>query len=136
MSASYKTILLVDDEVVPRRRIGAILRNAGYGIIESRDYDEATATFQRRSEEIDMLLVDVCLPGNDGYKLAKAAIRMKPGAKVLLMSGSTGAEVCRFYGMPATDVHFLEKPFRAVDLLARVKYLLESAEPFTGTASA
>jgi DNA-binding response OmpR family regulator len=136
MTVFHNTILLVDDEAVQRRRIGTILRNAGYGIIESRDYDEATAMFQRRSDEIDMLLVDVSLPGNNGYELAKAALRMKAGVRVLLMSGPTGAEVCRFYGMLATDVHFLEKPFRAVDLLARVKYLLESAEPFTGTASA
>ena len=136
MSTGHHTILLVDDEAVPRRQMGAVLRNAGYGIIESRDYGEAAAIFQRRSEEIDMLLVDVSLPGNNGYELAKMALARKPGVRVLLMSGPTGAEVCKFYGMPATDVHFLEKPFRAVDLLARVKYLLESAEPFTGTASA
>ena len=82
-----------------------------------------------------MLLVDVSLPGNTGYELAKTALAQKPGVRVLLMSGPTGAEVCKFYGMPATDVHFLEKPFRPLDLLARVKFVLESNEPLAGTAT-
>lgn len=140
MTARNQTILLVDDEARQRLRMRNSLRDAGYRVIESRDFKEAHAIYERLREEIDLLLIDVSLPGKNGCELAKDALAVDPTVKVLLMSGHTGAEVCRFYGIPATDVHFLEKPFRAIDLLARVRYVLESAEPFsagaTGTASA
>ena len=135
MTVHKQTILLVDDEFTARRRMRGILCRAGYGIIEAGDYPEAFAVYQRRRDEIDMLLVDVSLPGTNGCELAKAALALDPGVKVILMSGQTGAEVCRFYGIPATDVHFLEKPFRESTLLARVKYVLASVEPLAGTAT-
>ena len=135
MTARNATILIVDDELPERKRMRGILRTADYEVIESRDYAEALALFQRRRDEIDMLLIDVSLPGNNGCELARASLEIAPNVKILLISGHTGAEVCRFYGIPATDVHFLEKPFRALDLLARVKYVLESSEPLAGSAS-
>jgi len=121
-----KTILLVDDETTQRRRMRHILNDAGYEVIESRDFAEASAYYQRFEDIIDMLLIDVCLPGNNGCVLAKVALAGKPQLKVLLMSGNAGAEVCKFYGISATDVHFLAKPFREPDLLARVRYLLDT----------
>src|SRR5437667_12902004 len=136
MSVSKPIILLVDDEANQRYRMSAVLRRAGYRVIQTRDYQEASAVYLRFRDEIDMLLIDVSIPGQNGCELAKTAKAQNPGVKVLLMSGQAGAEVCRFYGISATDVHFLEKPFRPVDMLARVKYVLESAEPISGTASA
>ena len=135
MTPRKKTILLVDDEVNERKRMRNVLEGAGYQVIESGDFAGASATFQRRRDEICMLLIDVSLPGNNGCELAKMSLSLNPGVKVLLISGLTGAEVCRFYGIPATDLHFLEKPFRGVDLLARVKYVFESSEPLAGSAS-
>ena len=120
-----QTILLVDDEVKQRKKMRRTLEAVGYKVMESRDYAEASAIYQRFSDRIDLLLVDVCLPGNYGCELARRALTGRPELRVLLMSGSTGAEVCRFYGISATDVHFLAKPFREADLLARVAYLLE-----------
>jgi hypothetical protein len=135
MTVRSNTILVVDDEITERKRMRSTLVSAGYAVIESRDYREARAIFERRRDEIGMLLIDVSLPGNNGCELAKDALAIDPQIKVLLISGHTGAEICRFYGIPATDVHFLEKPFRGVDLLARVKYVLESSEPLTGNAT-
>ena len=134
MTTGTKTIMLVDDEVRERKRLRVILRSAGYDVIEARDFHEARATYQRRRDEIQMLLIDVSLPGNNGCELAKSARAHDPEVKVLLMSGRTGAEVCKFYGIPATDVHFLAKPFRAADLVERVRYVLESGEPLSGSA--
>ncbi len=104
-------------------------------MLEAGDFREGMAVFTRQRDEIDLLLIDVSLPGRNGCELARAALASRPSVHVLLMSGLTGAEVCKFYGIPATDVHFLEKPFRDSALLARVKYVLDSAEPLTGTAT-
>ena len=136
MSSRLITILLVDDEATQRERISAILRNAGYRVLEASDYSAGRAVYQRLGAHLDLLLIDVSLPGNNGCELAKDALSADSTIKVLLMSGQAGAQVCRFYGISPTDVHFLEKPFRPVDLLARVKYVLESAEPLSGTAAA
>jgi DNA-binding response OmpR family regulator len=130
-----QTILIVDDERSARKRIKVVLRQVGYNLIEARDFSEAWAMFGRESDHIDLLLIDVSLPDRNGCELAKSALAARPGVQVLLMSGLAGAEVCKFYGIPATDVHFLEKPFRDSALLARVKYILGSTEPLTGTAT-
>jgi len=135
MSESAKIILLVDDEANERKRMTRVLRGAGYQVIESRDYLEARALYQRRYDEIDMLLIDVSLPGYYGCELAKNAVAVNPGVKALLFSGNAGAEVCKFYGISPTDVHFLKKPFRDDDLAGRVRYLLETLEPQDEDAS-
>jgi DNA-binding NtrC family response regulator len=135
MTRRPKLILVVDDEAKQRRRMSHILRRVGYEVIESRDYSEACALYQRRQDEVDMLLIDVSLPGYYGCELAKTAISTNPGVKVLLTSGNTGAEVCKFYGISPTDVHFLKKPFRDDDLAGRVRYLLETLEPQDEDAS-
>jgi DNA-binding response OmpR family regulator len=55
--------------------------------------------------------------------------------KVLFVSGYAGAELCRFFGLPVTDVHFLRKPVDPAELLGRVKFVLALADPFAGKAS-
>jgi DNA-binding response OmpR family regulator len=113
----------------------AVLRKAGYAVLEARDFHQGLAVYQVRHRDIDLLLIDVSIPGRNGCELAHAALIINPYVKVLLMSGLTGAEVCRFYGIPATDVHFLEKPFGDSALLARVTYVAGSTEPLSGTAA-
>jgi DNA-binding response OmpR family regulator len=135
MGKSNATILLVDDEPSARKRMRQILRGAGYVVVEAPDFQRGLDIYRMRQDEIDMLVIDVSIPGKNGCELANEALAMQSNVKVLLMSGLTGAEVCRFYGIPATDVHFLEKPFRESTLLARVKYVLGSAEPLRGTAT-
>jgi DNA-binding response OmpR family regulator len=129
------TILLVDDELEARKKMRSVLREAGYHVLEAHDFQQGLATYHMRHADIHLLLIDVSIPGNNGCELALSAIAIDPAVKILLMSGLTGAEVCKFYGIPATDVHFLEKPFPDSALLARVKYVLGSSDPLTGTAA-
>jgi DNA-binding NtrC family response regulator len=136
MNASNPTILLVDDEDDQRKNMSAVLRTAGYSVILAADYSEANAQYQRFGGNIDLLLIDVSIPGNNGCELVKEVRAADPRVKSLLMSGHTGAYVCRFYGIALTDVHFLGKPFSTEDLLVRVKQVLESSETATGSASA
>lgn len=135
MAFPIRTILVIDDEAQERRRMRHALQSASYRIIESRDFAEAMALFQRYQTEIDLILVDVSLPGRNGCELAAAAVALKPSVKVLFMSGPAGAQVCRFYGISGTDVHFLKKPFSSPELLKRVTRVLEPGEPMTGVAA-
>ena len=135
MPLNTQTILIVDDELATRKRIRVALRGAGYRVMEAGGYKDAAAVYERLHEGIDLLIIDVSLPDRNGCELAQTAQAIDPSARIILISGQAGAEVCKFYGIPATDVHFLGKPFRASTLVARVKYVLGSAEPLAGMAT-
>lgn len=136
MSMSERTILIVDDEAAQRDLMRVVLRLEAYGILEASDYDDALAVQQAHRGEIDLLLIDLSLPGGNGYDLAEALLAIEPHLKVLFVSGPVGAELCKFFGMSITDVHFLQKPFQSAELLRHVKSVLESGDPLAGTASA
>jgi len=57
-------------------------------------------------------------------------MQSRPDMKVLFISGHAGAELCRFYGLVNPDLHFLEKPFKPIDLLVRVWRVLFSSVRF------
>jgi two-component system cell cycle sensor histidine kinase/response regulator CckA len=135
MSVRTKTILLVDDEAPLRERMRRALRTASYRVLAASDYGAAVASFQQHSGVIDMLVTDLALPGKNGYELALSLRAIQPKLKVLFTSALVGAELHRFYGMTSTDEHFLQKPFQPVDLVRRVRYLMERAEPMAGSAS-
>ena len=61
-------------------------------------------------EAVDLLIADISLPDGNGCELAIAMREKKPDLRVLFVSGHVGAEVCRFYGLDVTDLHFLRKP--------------------------
>lgn len=136
MSMSQRTILVVDDETTQRTLIRRILHQEAYAVLEASDYEGALAVQSAHPDEVDLLLIDLRLPGGNGYDLSKALLAIKPNLAVLFISGSAGAELCKFFDMPLTDVHFLHKPFSPAELLRRVKLLLESAAPLSGSASA
>ncbi len=130
MLHKHKTILLVDDEASQRRFMRRVLEDAGYNVLEGADYDEALTIHSQYLGKIDVVLTDISLPGQHGYALVKALLGIDPGVNAIFTSGPTGAEVCRYHGMATTDVHFLEKPFQAADLLRRVRRVLEVGGPF------
>jgi CheY-like chemotaxis protein len=136
MSMSSKTLLVIDDEAEQRDLVRTILRPEAYTIFEASDYDDALAVQAAHLVEIDLVLVDVSLPGRNGYELSKALLAIEPHLKVLYVSGYAGAELCRFFGLQVTDVHFLRKPVDPAELLGRVKFVLALADPFAVKASA
>jgi len=131
-----KTILVIDDEPEQRDLVRTILRPDAYTILEASDYNDALAVQAAHLGEIDLALVDVSLPGRNGYELSKALLALEPRLKVLFVSGYAGAELCRFFGLPVTDVHFLQKPVEPAELLSRVKFVMALADPLAGKASA
>ena len=125
LSESKRTILVVDDEAGERSLMRNTLQNEGYTVLESSDYDEALAVHARHRGAIDLLLVDLSLPGGNGYELSKAILALEPNVKVLFVSGHAGAALCKFLAIDVTDLHFLQKPLIAPDLLNRVRSVLD-----------
>ena len=130
MLQKHKTIILIDDEASVRTFMRRVLEDAGYNVLEGANYDEALVIHGQYRGKIDLVLTDISLPGRNGYALVKAMLDMEPGIGAIFISGPTGAEACRFHGMATTDMHFLEKPFQASDLLRRVRHVLETGGPY------
>lgn len=128
MRQNSETVLVVDDEVSDRELMRSTLQRAGYLVIEAADYDSAEAALAARNGAVDLLVADVSLPGNNGCELASAARKRYPRLKVLFVSGHTGAEICKFYGFPVSDRHFLGKPFEAPAFRDRVREVLDCKE--------
>lgn len=132
LSDNKKTILVVDDEAGQRNLMRNTLQAEGYTVLESSDYAEALAVHGRHRGVIDLLLVDLSLPGGNGYELSKAILSVEPNVKVLFISGHAGAALCKFLGIDVTDQHFLQKPLVIPDLLNRVRSVLETAGHSSG----
>src|SRR5512139_3860294 len=88
-AADAATILLVDDDRGVRELLRAILVAHGYNVIEAASAPEALRLSQEHRERIDLLLTEVMMPGMDGPELAEAFSSLRPGTKVLDVSGSS-----------------------------------------------
>lgn len=107
-----------------------ILENAGYDVLEGKDYREAVVIHSNHKGKVDVVLTDIALPGKDGCELVKTLIETDPGVCAVFVSGLTGAELCRFYGLATSDIHFLVKPFAAAELLRRIRTVLRTGGPY------
>ena len=129
------TILVIDDEPEQRALIRQALRLGYYNVLEAGDCHEALAVQARHLGEIVVILSDVSLPGGNGYDLSSALLAVEPHLRRLFTSGQAGSELCRFFDMSLTDMHFLEKPFEPEELLRRVQTLLGASAPLTRTST-
>jgi DNA-binding NtrC family response regulator len=121
-----RTVLLVDDEVSFRDSVRPALQSAGYSVLEAANYDAALQTFRQHDSEVDLLITDISLPGNNGYELAAQVSAVRSDIKVIFVSGHAGIELCKFYSMTESDLRLLKKPFEPDELLQRVESALTS----------
>jgi two-component system cell cycle sensor histidine kinase/response regulator CckA len=119
-----ETILLVDDDPSMRNLVRAMLEAAGYRVVAASGADEAEQAIADQRRTIDLVLTDVTMPGVDGRALARRLAALRPGARVLFMSGYSD-EAVRRHGVMRPDAGFVEKPFDAETLTSKVRELLE-----------
>jgi PAS domain S-box-containing protein len=117
------TILLVEDEDQVRRLARLILEKHGYKVFEARSGEDAIRVIDLYSGPLDLLVTDVVMPGIDGRDVARAVKAQFPKAKVLYLSGYTSDAVVR-HGILHHEVAFLQKPFSATSLAAKVRDVL------------
>jgi two-component system, cell cycle sensor histidine kinase and response regulator CckA len=116
-----ETILLVEDDQVVRQATAAMLRRYGYGVVAVGGGAEAVRIAGSPGARIDLLLSDVMMPDMNGVELAEKVRRLRPGVRVMLMSGYRPDEVAA----AAPELPFLSKPFTAVTLAARIRALFD-----------
>ncbi|MDX5364922.1 MAG: PAS domain S-box protein [Alphaproteobacteria bacterium] len=117
-------ILVVEDDTLVRDHLVAQLRDLGYRVTDASSGPEAYEII-KRMDDIDLLFTDVVMPGGmNGRQLADAALKLRPGLKVLYTSGYTENAIIH-HGRLDPGVHLLSKPYRRQEMAAKVRKALE-----------
>ena len=122
-----ETVLLVEDEDMVRRMTREVLEGAGYRVLEASSGFEALRVSAGHGGRLDLLLTDVVMPGMSGRELAERLAPVRPGMKVLYMSGHTDDAIFH-HGVTQAGTGFLQKPFTPDALERRVRDLLGHAD--------
>jgi DNA-binding response OmpR family regulator len=121
-------ILVVDDDPAMVGAITALVGTEGHQVITA--YDGLTAVRRYREERPDIVLLDLAMPGPDGFSVA-GQIRAQGDAPIVVVSGeSSEAAKVRALGIGADD--YLVKPFGRAELLARIAAVMRRAERMPG----
>jgi CheY-like chemotaxis protein len=122
--ASGETVLVVEDEPVVRSVILEMLQDQGYRTLEAVDGPSGLHVLGR-DERIDLLVTDVGLPGMNGRDLGDQARELRPGLKILFITGyAENVAMARGFLQPGMDM--MTKPFDVEKFLQRVKDMIAS----------
>jgi PAS domain S-box-containing protein len=117
-----ETVLLVEDDAGVRALAELVLSRYGYSVLTAGDGSEALGVAAGYEGVIDVLVTDVVMPRMKGPELAEAIVRLRPGIRVLYMSGYTDA-----MELPETAVaDVVPKPFSEETLIRKVREALDA----------
>jgi PAS domain S-box-containing protein len=121
------TILVVDDQQSIRRLTSELLGNLGYRVLAAATGEEAVQVAEAEPGAIDLLLLDIVLPGMNGREVAERVLARRADARVLYMSGYMDDTPLRA-GVRSRRAAFLEKPFRFEQLVAKIEEVLAAPQ--------
>lgn len=111
------TILVVDDDADIRSGIEIYLRNEGYAVVQAENGEEALALLA--TTEVHLIILDVMMPKLDGIQ-ATFKIRAERNIPIIMLSAKV-EEADQILGLSVGADDYMTKPFRPLELLARVK---------------
>ncbi len=121
-----ETILLLEEEEGLRRLARDVLENHGYTVIETPGWQSALELAAQHRGPIDLLLADAVMPDTSGVEIVPRLSALRPGIKILSMSGEANDAVLR-RSLTEAGVGVLQKPFAPGDLARRVRQLLDAS---------
>jgi CheY-like chemotaxis protein len=118
-----EVVLVVEDDAVVRGLVTEVLDDLGYLALEAAD-GPAAAKILESPSQIDLLIADIGLPGMNGWQVADAARRIRPGIKILFMSGY--ADAAEIPSAPlGSGMQVMTKPFAIETLEMRIRAMIE-----------
>lgn len=121
---SEQKIMVVDDEPHLVRSLTFILEKAGYNVSSASNGEEALSKIQQSKP--DLVFLDVMMPKKNGYAVCEE-IKKSPELKdiYVIILTAKGQETDRAQGLKAGADEFITKPFSPLEIVARVKKILE-----------
>ncbi|BDM25288.1 response regulator transcription factor [Pseudomonas sp. LRP2-20] len=114
------TLLVVDDDDEIRELLCDYLTDAGYTVLAAADGEGMRA--QLAASKVDLVVLDLMLPGEDGLSLCRQ-LQATPGLAVIILSAK-GSTLDRIIGLEVGADDYLAKPFEPRELIARIKAVL------------
>jgi DNA-binding response OmpR family regulator len=112
--------MVVDDERIARRLLYRALNEEGYRVFEAARADEAMEVLKLAHWYVNLVMLDVVMPGVDGVELGRRILQRWPSLGLLYMSAHP-AEILVRHGHTDPQVHFLAKPFTLDELMNKVE---------------
>jgi two-component system cell cycle sensor histidine kinase/response regulator CckA len=121
-SLQAASILIVEDEDLLRQAVAKMLRKAGFRIIEAGDGSAALEAIRGQKAPLDVLFVDITLPGASSRDVVREAERVMPGVKVIVTSAYS--EDVAASSLDGKGEHFIRKPYRVGELIELIRQVL------------
>jgi PAS domain S-box-containing protein len=122
-----ETILVVDDEASIRDFVTRVLDRFGYKVLLARSGEEALEVYRERKDGIDLVILDLGMPGIGGYACLRELLTIDPSARVMIASGY-GIDTRMKKILQSGAAGYLGKPYQFRELLGKVRALLDERE--------
>ncbi len=132
MSRSAR-VLLVEDDPAVRAFAGTVLRSAGHAVEAVADGLAASELLERADAGCDVVIMDVMLPGRNGWAVWTRARQRHPGLRVVFCSGHPPARLAAEVSGELAGGEFLHKPYQAEELLGALESVLDAGTAAPGT---
>jgi len=119
-----ETVLVVEDEEELLDLAKMTLEKYGYTVLTAKSPGDAILTSEQYHQQIHLLITDVVMPWMNGKELHNRLAKIRPGLRVIYMSGYT-ADVVTERGILEEGMHFIQKPFKPMDFVAKVQQVLK-----------
>ncbi len=119
-------ILIIEDDISILRGLKDNLTFEGYSVLSSADGQEGLQIALEK--HVDLLLLDIMLPGINGYEICRRLKKEKPELPIIMIT-ARGSEMDKVGGLDLGADDYLTKPFSIPELLARIRAVLRRSKP-------
>lgn len=116
-------VLVIDDERAVREAVADILEMEGINVLAAANGDEGIALYQKHHEQIDLVLLDLSMPGKSGHETFLELEAFDSNVRIMLSSGYSESDAIRGFASPPL-VGFLQKPYRLDTFMQRLNKFL------------
>jgi CheY-like chemotaxis protein len=124
MMGGAETLLVADDDPALLELTVKVLEQFGYTVKTAGDGFDAVNVFNENQESIALVILDVIMPKMSGKEAFDEILKIRPDTKAIFVSGYT-AEIMHKRGMLDESLEFLAKPLRPLELLQKVRKVLD-----------
>ena len=124
-----ETVLIVDDEEIPRNLLCDVLRSLGYTTLPAASGEEGIEILRYAPKKVDLAILDRIMPGMGGIETLGSLRAIHPSLRAILCSGASETERAASDAVPDGFDEFLQKPYERDTLARKVRSVLDGSHP-------